>query len=90
MSCSDAGYGASGALRNSIESTTMPLAHEIQRGLLAVGAVLVVPGAAVDLQHRRERAGAGRLIEPRHPHLVAVALVDDVSDLELVALGALA
>ena len=61
-------------------------AHQIHGGLLTVGAVLVVPGAAVHLDHRRERTGACRLIEPRHALLAAISLVDDVSDLELVVL----
>ncbi len=57
---------------------------EIERGVLAVGAVLVVPGAAVHLQHRGERSRAGRLIEPRQELFAAVAPVDDVLDHELV------
>ena len=59
--------------------------REIERGVLAVGAVLVVPGAAVDLEHRRERAGSRRLIEPRQPRLAAAALVDDVLDHEFIS-----
>jgi hypothetical protein len=44
----------------------------------AVGAVLVVPGAAMDLQNCGEWAIAGRLVKARQALLAAGALVDDV------------
>ena len=61
--------------------------RQIERGVLPVGAVLVGPGAAMHLQHRRERSAAARLVKPRQPGLLAVALVDQIPDHELVGLA---
>jgi len=55
-----------------------PGGGEIERGVLAVGAILGVPGAAMDPEHGREQAGPGRLIDPRQPRPAGAALVDDV------------
>jgi hypothetical protein len=74
MSCSDAGYGASGAMRKSIDSTMVP----------AVGAVVVVPGTAMDLHKCRKWTFPSRLVKPCQSLLTTKALVDDVSSHEVI------
>src|SRR5262245_37566770 len=57
---------------------------EIEGGVLPVGAVLAVPGAAMNLHDGRKRSLPCWLIQASQPDLVAIPLIDDVADLEFV------